>query len=129
MAEQRKLKAPEIWIDAIPYWDACKEGKLLVKKCNACGDAYHYPRPFCPFCMSDDTSWLETSGEGEIYTFSVARRAPIPFALAYVQLKEGPKMLTNIVDCDFDALECGQKVTLAFSPTEGGPPVPVFKPA
>ena len=129
MAETRKIKAPEIWPDAVPYWDAARDGKLLVKKCNSCGELYHYPRPFCPFCMSDDTEWFECSGEGTIYTFSIMRRAPVPFALAYVELAEGPRILTNIVECDFDALDCGQPVRLTFLPTEGGPPVPVFRPA
>jgi uncharacterized OB-fold protein len=57
------------------------------------------------------------------------RRVPEPFALAYVTLAEGPAMLTNIVDCDFDALKIGQPVTVVFKPSDGGPLVPMFKPA
>jgi uncharacterized OB-fold protein len=72
---------------------------------------------------------VEASGRGRIYTFSVMRRAPEPYAIGYVTLDEGPSMLTNFVDCDFDKLCIGQSVRLTFTPTEGGPPVPTFTPA
>ena len=56
-------------------------------------------------------------------------RAEVPFAMAYVTLEEGPSMMTNIVDCDFDALKIGQAVKLKFVPSENGPPMPMFAPA
>ena len=85
------------------YRDAARDGRLLLKRCRSCGEPQDYPRPICPFCMSDDTEWLEASGHGEIYSWSVQRRADPPYAIAYVTLSEGPTMLTAIVDCD---LEC-----------------------
>jgi len=57
------------------------------------------------------------------------RRAPVPYAIAYVELAEGPRMMTNIVDCDLDKIAIGQPVRLVFKPSEGGPPVPMFTPA
>ncbi len=69
------------------------------------------------------------SGRGTIYSYSVMRRAPVPYAIAYVTLEEGVTMMTNIVDCDFDALRIGQPVRVVFKPTDGGPPVPMFTPA
>ena len=71
----------------------------------------------------------KASGKGKIYSLSVMKRAEVPFAMAYVELEEGPKMMTNIVDCDLDALKIGQDVKLKFVPTDGGPPVPMFTPA
>ena len=62
-------------------------------------------------------------------SYSVFRRTPIPYAIAYVTLAEGPTMMTNIVDCDLDGIRIGQAVRLAFKPTDGGPPVPMFAPA
>jgi len=56
------------------------------------------------------------------------RRVPVPYALAYVTLEEGVTMMTNIVDCDLDAIRIGQRVRLVFKPAEGGPPVPMFTP-
>ena len=128
MAE-RKIPAPIPNVETQPYWDAAAKGKLLVKACTACGQAHHYPRAHCPFCFSDSTEWRESKGEGVIYSYSVMRRAPQPYALAYVTLGEGPTMITNLVDCDFDKLKIGQKVKVVFKPSEGGPPVPCFTPA
>ena len=83
------------------FWDQAVEGKLLIKRCTACGEAHYFPRSICPFCFSDKTVWEESSGEGEIYTFSLMRiSATGPYAIGYVTLKEGPSLLTNFVDCD-----------------------------
>jgi uncharacterized protein len=127
--QTRKIPAPQTNPENKPYWDAASEGRLLVKRCRACGEAHHYPRALCPFCFSDDTEWRDASGRDTIYSYSVMRRAPVPYAIAYVTLEEGPTMMTNLVDCDFDALEIGQAVKVVFTPTDGGPPMPMFTPA
>ncbi len=127
--EDRVLSAPERNAENDAYWAAAADGKLLVKYCKACGEHHAYPRTLCPFCFSDQTEWRTASGKGTIYSYSVMRRAPIPYAIAYVTLAEGPSMMTNIVDADFDALRCGQSVNLVFKPSEGGPPLPMFAPA
>ena len=130
MAEkERKLPASVTSPETEEYWAAAKEGKLLVKKCKACGKTHHYPRSLCPYCFSDKTEWTTASGKGVLYSYSVMRRAPIPYALAYVTLAEGTTMMTNMVDCDFDKLKCGQAVQVVFKPTEGGGALPCFTPA
>jgi uncharacterized OB-fold protein len=78
--------------------------------------------------MSDRTEWKQASGRGTIYSYSVLKRAEVPYAIAYVTLEEGPTMMTNIVDCDLDAIRIGQKVAVSFKPTDGGAPVPMFSP-
>lgn len=128
-AKQRKIPAPAATLETQAYWDATAKGKLLVRHCTACGEKHHYPRSICPFCFSDRTEWTEASGKGTIYSFSVMRRAAEPYVMAYVTLAEGPTMMTNIVDCDFDALKVGQAVKVVFVPSEGGAPVPMFTPA
>ena len=128
-SQDRKIQAPQPNSETQAFWDAAAAGKLMIGKCTACGKAHWYPRAICPHCMSDKTEWVEASGRGKIYTFSVMRRAPEPYAIGYVTLEEGPSMLTNFVDCDFDKLKIGQSVKLKFMPTEGGPPVPMFAPA
>src|SRR5271156_1086453 len=97
----RKLAAPQPNPETQPYWDAAANGKLLVKKCLACGRPHHYPRSICPHCFSDRTEWTTASGKGTIYSYSVMRRAEVPYVIAYVTLDEGTTMMTNIVDCDF----------------------------
>jgi uncharacterized OB-fold protein len=126
--QTRKYPAPQPNLETQAFWDAAAEGKLLIKKCDSCGELHFYPRAHCPFCFSDRTSWQQASGKGTIYTYSVMRRAPIPYAIGYVTLAEGPTMMTNIVDCDLNSIRVGQAVKLAFKPTEGGPPVPCFAP-
>jgi uncharacterized protein len=125
----RKITAPVVNAETKIFWDAAREGRFLVPFCSACGKAHWYPRAICPFCDSDKIEWRNASGKGTIYTFSVMRRAKDPYAIAHVTLAEGPTMLTNIVDCDFDKLKIGQPVTVVFQETENGPPAPMFKPA
>ena len=128
MADARKIFAPTPTPETQPFWDAAAKGKLLVKRCTACGKSHHYPRPICPFCGSDRTEWKDGTGQGVIYSFSVMRRASPPYVIAYVTLEEGPTIMTGLVDCDFDALRIGQPVRVAWTPTDGGPPVPMFTP-
>lgn len=113
--------------DSAPFWSAAAEGRLTLRECSACGRAHWYPRPTCPFCFSADTVWREASGRGEIYSYSVMRRVPAPYAIAYVRLEEGPIMMTNIVAPDLDALAIGQAVSVAFVATPGGFHLPCFR--
>jgi hypothetical protein len=126
MAGQRTIPAPPTNVEIQPFFDAAAKGKLLIKTCTACGEAHYYPRAICPHCGSDRTEWRESSGRGTIYSWSVLRRVPQPYAIAYVTLAEGPTMMTNIVDGDLDRLRIGQAVRVVFTPTDGGPPVPMF---
>ena len=126
---QRKIPAPEPNPETKAFWEGARQGKLLIKKCRACGEAHYYPRALCPFCGSDATEWQTAAGTGTLYSYSVMRRAEIPYAIAYVTLDEGVSMMTNLVDCNFDTLKIGQRMKVVFSPTDGGPPVPTFTPA
>ncbi|MES3028917.1 MAG: Zn-ribbon domain-containing OB-fold protein [Pseudomonadota bacterium] len=126
----RNIPAPAVTIESKSFWDAATEGKFMIKRCTACGEAHWYPRALCPFCFSEKTVWEESPGEGVIYSYSVMHRSPSgPYAIGYVTLKEGPAVLTNFVDVAVGELSIGQKVKVKFQPTENGPPVPVFAPA
>ena len=80
-------------------------------------------------CGSDATELVPASGRGAIYSYSVMRRVPVPYALAYVTLDEGVTMMTNIVDVDPAKVAVGQKVKVVFKPSEGGGKLPCFTPA
>ena len=128
--EPREMMAPEINPGDAPFFEAAADGRLLIKRCNDCNEAHFYPRALCPHCFSDRTEWVESTGRGTVYTFSVTRRGvPTPYAIAYVTLEEGVTMLTNIVDCDLDTIAVGQPVKVAFKKTDGGHSVPCFAPA
>ena len=127
----RPLSAPEPNVETQPFWDAAREGRLLIKRCNDTGQPFYYPRALSPFTLSADTEWVEATGTGTIYSLSTMRRGKdAPYTLAYVTLDEGPAVLTNIDTDDHDALAIGQRVRVVFKPTaEGAPPVPFFAPA
>ena len=130
MAKERSIPAPLTNPETEPFWAAAREGKYLIRACTDCGKAHWYPRAICPHCFSEKTEWRESSGRGTIYSVSVMKRAPEVYAVAYVTLEEGPTMMTNIVDCDFDTVAIGQKVTVTWRPTkDDGPPYPQFRPA
>ena len=126
---ERKIPAPPPNPETKAFWEAASQGKLLIKRCKACGQAHYYPRALCPFCGSDATEWQAAAGSGTVYSYSVMRRAEVPYAIAYVTLDEGVTMMTNLVDCSLDAIRIGQRVRVVFKPTDGGAPVPMFTPA
>ena len=127
-SQERKIAAPPVTKETDPFWEGAKAGRLMLKHCTACNQSHHYPRSLCPFCGSDRTEWKDATGMGVIYSFSVMRRSSPPYVIAYVTLDEGPTIMTGLVNCDLDALRIGQPVRVAWTPTDGGPPVPMFTP-
>lgn len=127
--QERTPGCPGTNIENRPFFDAAAQGRLVLKRCEDCGEHHHYPRALCPHCLSEKTVWQDSAGQGTIYAFSVMRRVPQPYALAYVTLDEGVTLMTNIVDADLDRLAIGQRVKVAFRQTDGAVTVPVFVPA
>jgi uncharacterized OB-fold protein len=117
------------------FWAATAEGRLLLKRCRSCNTVIWYPRSLCPECKSTDTEWIESSGLGVVYSFTVSRRGEgayresASYVLAYVELDEGPRLLTNVVGCDPDDVSIGQRVTVTFADTGEGPALIRFRPA
>ncbi len=125
---ERKYADPQLNPGDEPYFAAATQGRLLIKRCKACGEAHHYPRAICPFCWSSDVDWIQAAGKGTIYSYSVTRRGPgAPYCIAYVTLDEGPVMLTHIVDTALDTIRIGQQVEVAFRRSESGCGIPMFK--
>ncbi len=119
-----------------PFWDATKAGQLLIKRCAACGRAHFYPRPFCPYCWSEQVSWEEASGRATLYTWSVVYQndlppfpGRVPYVAAIIDLEEGPRMMSNIVDCPFDKLAMGMALEVTFREETDDITLPVFRPA
>lgn len=131
MTDNREIPTPHIEEETREYWEGAGNGKLMVKKCRSCDAFHHYPRSICPHCGSDDTYYTESDGKGVIYSFSVMRRVQPNYAIAYVSVGDvGIKMMTNIINCDFDALEIGQPVKVTFVTSDAGDvSVPMFEPA
>ena len=129
------VPTPPVSPETKPFWDATAEGKLLLKRCDSCGVTIWYPRSICPQCGSTETSWYEASGRGTVYSFTITRRGEglyreaTPYVLAYVELEEGPRVLTNIVDTDLDQLAVGDAVEVVFHDTGEGRALPRYRPA
>jgi uncharacterized OB-fold protein len=118
-----------------PWWDACREHKLLIQRCNGCGKAQLYPRPFCATCWAEDLSWEQASGRATLYTWSVvyANDLPpfgprVPYVAAIVDLEEGPRIMTNLYDVELDAIEGGMALTVGFRTETDTITLPVFRP-
>jgi uncharacterized OB-fold protein len=126
-AAERIIEPPLLNPENERYFEAAKEGVLLIGKCNECGDTHFYPRTICPLCNSDRVEWVPAKGTGVVYTYSTMQRGvPKPYTIAYVTLDEGVSMMTNIVDCDTDALKIGDRVKLVFKMAEDGTSLPMF---
>jgi uncharacterized OB-fold protein len=122
----RIIKAPEINPETKAFWQACNAEVLSVGRCKNCAAAHYYPRALCPFCLSFDTVLESVSGDARIYSYSVMRSAPEPYAIAFVTLAEGPTIMTNIVDCGFERIVIGAAVRPVFRAAEDGNLVPMF---
>jgi uncharacterized OB-fold protein len=117
------------------FWDAARQGRLLIKRCAACGRAHYYPRTFCPHCWSPHVSWEEASGRGRVYTYSIVHQNDlppfnerVPYVAAIVDLDEGPRMMTNVVDCELDAMAVDMPVEVTFRDIGEDYRIPVFRP-
>ncbi|MBI3969170.1 MAG: Zn-ribbon domain-containing OB-fold protein [Chloroflexi bacterium] len=125
---------PVLDADSRPYWAAAAAGRLILRRCTACGLVYYYPRAICGRCWSAATEWIDASGRGKIYSFSVVydNRAPgfrdeVPYVLAYVELDEGPRMLTNVVDCAPDQVQIDMPVEVVFERVSDEIGIPRFR--
>lgn len=139
MAEPGPLRTlpapmPAVNTETEPFWSAAADGRLLLKRCLSCAAVVWYPRGMCPHCGSPRTEWFEGSGRGTVYSFTVnhkgegAYRGQV-YVLAYVELEEGPRMLTNVVEIDPGEVEIGMAVRAVFAPTDGGTALVRFAPA
>ncbi len=121
--------------ESAPFWQAAKEHRLLIPRCNACKKFWFPPSQLCPHCLSADTGWEAVSGRGRIYSFVVFHRVyhpafagEVPYVVAIVELEEGPRMLTNIVGMPVDQVRCNMPVTIVFDDVSSELSVPKFTP-
>lgn len=127
---------PRPYQDTAEYWAAAKDHRFVLQKCRSCGAHQFYPRGVCSHCMSSDLDWVAPSGKGTVHSFTVNHRAPhpgfkgkTPFVLALVDLAEGPRMMTNIVDCDPESVVIGMAVEVCFEDVNDDVTLPMFRPA
>jgi uncharacterized OB-fold protein len=130
---------PPVGAESGPYWEATRQGTLLVQWCTACDRGVFYPRAFCPRCTaSSSLEWRRASGRGTVYAAVVEHRPDAagatfsdgqPYCIALVDLDEGIRMLTNVVECPPDEVHSGMAVTLTWEPLSDGRRLALFEPA
>ena len=135
MTNPLPTNAPPVTNETKEFWDATARGVFLLERCDDCGVVIWYPRFLCPDCHSTNTSWFEGSGRGTVYSYTIPHRGPgpwrevVPFVVAYVELEEGPRILTNLVDVDHADLEVGMPVEVVWHDTGEGSALYRFRPA
>jgi uncharacterized protein len=117
-----------------PFWEGGASGELRVQRCTACGHLRHPVQPLCPRCLSPDLEWVALSGRGEVFAQAIYHRAfhpafaaDVPYNLVLVQLDEGPRMYSNVVDCPLDQVRVGARVEACFDEVADGVWVPRFR--
>ena len=116
-----------------PHWEGCREGRLRVQRCQACGHHVFIPRPVCTACLGEDLVWIDSSGRGEVYSFTVVHRPPrpafaVPYTVAIVAMEEGWEMLTNLVEVDPEQVRVGMPVEVVFRRMSDEITLPLFRP-
>ena len=125
---------PVIDAESAPFWEAAKAHKLVLQHCTDCGKFIHYPRAVCPHCNGQSLDWRDASGEGTIHSFTVARRPAgpafkedVPYVIVLVDLKEGPRMMSNLVTDDVDGVKIGLAVEVTFDDVTEEITLPKFR--
>ena len=132
---QLPAPSPAVNPETREFWEATAQGRLLLKRCLDCGSVIWYPRALCPECGSLRTEWFEAAGRGRVYSYTVNHRGQgayagaAPYVLAYVELDEGPRVMTNLVEAGEDELAVGLPVEVTFHDTGEGSALPRFRPA
>jgi uncharacterized protein len=118
-----------------PYWDAAREGRLVVQECGSCHQIWHPPLPRCPHCHSADLGWRAASGGGTVYTYTVVRHPThyafadkIPYVLAMVELAEGPRLVTALTGVEPGEVRVGLPVHAVFREVADEISLPYFEP-
>lgn len=120
--------------DTKEYWEGCKHHQLLIQRCRNCGAFRFYPRPMCPNCNSMDNEWAEAKGKGKVYSWTVAVQQfhpafEVPYIVAIVELEEGVRIITNILECQPAELYVGMPVVVVFEDVTEEITLPKFKPS
>lgn len=118
-----------------PFWRACEREQLVFLQCSACGKYLPYARGLCPRCGSDTLTWRPISGRGRVYSFTVIHRAPgpefrpyVPYVLALIEVEEGVRMMSWVVDCPTEQVRVNMPVRVVFRQIASRASVPCFAP-
>ena len=133
-----EIKHPKPYSDweTRAFWEGIRRHEILLQRCADCSAVQHRPRAICATCLSSRVEVFEASGRGTVHTYTVthqnqapAFRGAVPYVLAYVDLPEGVRVLTNIVGCAPCEVQIGMDVVVDFKDLDAETAVPRFRPA
>lgn len=126
---------PDVPFGHEPFWEALRRHELALQRCDACSTYRFIPTEIC-LCGSANATWTKIAGTGEVYTFTVVHRAPtpgyqtdVPYVIVHVTMDEGPRMISNLVDCDPSTVRIGMRVKTVFEDIDGDLTLYKFSPA
>lgn len=135
MADKSRLPLPVPTPETAHFWEGTKVGELRLQRCDACNEVYFPPRPFCPVCSGRAVSVFLASGKASLYSYVINQRShpgiDAPYSIAVVELEEGPRMMTNIVDSPQTpaALQLDMALEVTFEAVSDDITLPYFRPA
>ena len=119
-----------------PYWEATKRHELRIQRCDDCAHFWFPPAEYCPQCLSEDYTWTEVSGKAKLWSWIEMWQVYFggfaderPYNVGYVELDEGPRLMSNLVDCDRSALRCDMPLEVVFDDVTAEVTLPKFRPA
>ena len=118
-----------------PFWDATRDHRLMLQRCDK-GHTFYYARTHCPECLSPETEWVQASGRGKLYSYTVARREQspefandLPYIIAAITLEEGPRMTSLLVEADPGNVQIDGLVEVVWDDVSAELSLPFFRPA
>lgn len=122
-----KMIEPPADPDLQTFWDGTRGQRLLLPRCTSCGTVFWHPRTTCPSCLSEALEWDAASGEGTVHAVTVNHR-PEHYAVALIDLAEGPRLMSNVVGIEPDEVTVGMPVTLTWEALSDGRHLWLFEP-
>jgi uncharacterized OB-fold protein len=133
VSDERLIPIPDS--DSAVYWEAAHRHEFLLQRCGSCEKFRFYPRSHCPYCFSGSFEWRQPLGRGTVYSYTIIHKTPapgfrdkVPYVLALIDLAEGVRMMTNIIECEPETVEIGMSVEIAFEDINDAISLPQFRP-
>lgn len=122
--------------ESAPFWEACADHRLVIPQCESCDTFRFPPTSLCPRCHASGIRWTASPGEGQVFSWIVVRhpvpadtfRDAVPYVVALIELREGVRMVGNVVGCDVDEVTAGMPVAVEFRDVAEGLSLPAFRP-
>lgn len=134
MSDSTQIPLPKPTPISAPHWEGCRQGELRVQRCRVCESYVFTPQATCTRCLSPELEWVESTGRGQLYSYTVVHRPQqpsfqTPYVVVIVELEEGFHMLSNLIGCPEEAIQVGMPLEAVFEPQSEEITLPYFRPA